>query len=132
MKAKIQDRARYLLWILLAIGFVGIFRVSLAQLNGSPCPQVLAIPACYVVLLGYTLMVIAAIFNHSKRQILFVTGWIIATAIAVAGSIAELTSDSQVCPTTSGSSIPLCYVSLALLAGILALFLIARNRIPQD
>lgn len=124
----------YGLWILLAIGFIGAFKVSYDNLTGNTCPHILMVPVCYVVLIGYTLMVLSVIINHGGcRHHFFVVGWSIATVIALFGSIAEWTAGGGVCPASGGGSIrgavttggiPLCYVSLTLLLGILLLFIL--------
>ena len=132
----------YGLWILLAIGFFGAVEVSYENLTGNPCPHVFAVPVCYVVLIGYTLMVLSVIVNHNGcRHHFFVIGWSIAAAIAAVGSIAELVAGGGVCPTSGGGSIrgtttstaiPLCYVSLALLIGILMLFILGPYKRACD
>ncbi len=123
----------YTLWVLLAIGFIGAIKVSYENLTGNPCPHVFLVPVCYAVLIGYTLMVLSVIINHNGcKHHFFVTGWSIAAAIALVGSVAELVAGGGVCATSGGGSIrgaitsaaiPLCYVSLALLIGILLLFI---------
>ncbi len=123
----------YLLWIFLAFGWFGVARVSYQNFIGTPCPQVMAVPVCYLVLFGYTLMLLSVIVWHKGcRHYFFVTGWGLAAAIALVGSIAELISDGGgVCPVSGSSSgirgasaegMPLCYISLALLIVILVLF----------
>ena len=133
MNAQPRSWVDYALWILLAIGFIGAVMVSYQNLTGNPCPHVFAVPICYAVLIGYTLMVLSVIINHNGcKHHFFVIGWSIATAIALAGSIAEMVAGGGVCPTSGGGSlrgattsgaIPLCYISLALLVGILVLFI---------
>ncbi len=123
----------YLLWLLLAIGFLGAVKVSFDNMTGSPCPHIMTIPICYLVLAGYTLMVMSVIIYHKGcRHYFFTTGWSVAAAIALIGTVAEVVAGGGVCPTSGGGSlrgaansgsIPLCYVSLALLIGILVLFL---------
>ena len=124
----------YSLWILLAIGFIGALNISYDNLTGRPCPHLLMVPVCYVVLGGYSLMVLSVIISNSGcRHHFFVTGWSIATVVALFGSLAELIAGGGVCPASGGGSIrgatassgvPLCYVSLALLIGILLLFIL--------
>lgn len=134
MKSAQRTWVDFGLWILLATGFYGAVSVSLDNLTGTPCPHVLMVPVCYAVLIGYALMVLSVIVNHnSHRHHLFAIGWSIATAIAAVGSIAEVFAGGGVCPTSGGSNhqgattpdgIPLCYVSLALLLGILLLYIL--------
>jgi len=128
----------YVLWVLLAIGLFGVARVSLENFNGNPCPHILLVPVCYVVLVGYAMMAVSVIVWHSGcRHYFFAIGWSIASAIALVGSIAEFASGGGVCPSSGGGSIrgasesgaiPLCYVSLALLLIILVFFLLGPYR----
>ena len=132
----------YLLWLLLAIGFLGAVKVSFDNLTGSPCPHVLAIPICYLVLAGYALMVLSVIIYHKGcRHYFFIVGWSIATAIALIGTVAEIVAGGGVCPTSGGGSlrgaassgsIPFCYISLALLIGLLILFLMGPYKRSCD
>lgn len=134
----------YALWLLLAIGFFGIVKVSWENLTGSPCPHVFSVPICYVVLLGYSLMVLSVVIWHGRsRHYLFVSGWSIAAGIALIGSIAEFALGGGVCPASGGGSlrgadssgvagIPLCYVSLALLLVILLLFMVGPYKRACD
>ncbi len=137
MTLKNKTWVDYVLWLLIAIGFFGIVKVSWENLTGNPCPHVFSIPICYVVLLGYSLMVLSVVFSHGgARHYLFVSGWSIATSIAVIGSVAEFALGGGVCPSSGGGSVrgsvengfqlgsvPLCYVSLALLLLILLFFI---------
>ena len=134
----------YLLWLLLAIGLIGALKVSYENYTGTPCPQVLIVPICYVVLIGYTLMVLSVIINHNGcRHYFFASGWALAASIALIGSIAEFFSAGGVCPAsgaagsgirgvTGGGGLPLCYVSLALLIAILVLFLMGPYKRSCD
>lgn len=120
------------LWALLALGFLGAARVSYASMMGNPCPHLALIPICYVVLLAYGLMIGSVITRHHRgRHYLFCAGWSTAFVIALVGSVAEIAAGGGVCPTTGGGgvratssgSLPLCYVSLAMLLIVLVLFL---------
>lgn len=121
-----------LLWLLVIAGFLGVASISLANLNGNPCPYIAFIPICYVVLVAYGLMLGSLIVNHNGcKHYFFVSGWAIAFLIALVGSLTEFFAGGGVCPSTgggnvrggSGLSVPMCYISLAMLVVILVLFI---------
>lgn len=137
-QSKLVDTA---LWILLAIGFLGALRVSYANFTGQVCPQIGIVPICYVVLIGYALMILSLIVkNDGCMHYFFCVGWGSVFVIALVGSGAELLGGGGVCPTTSGGSIrgassgtiPMCYISLALALLILVLFLIGPYKRACD
>jgi len=142
MITKSKTWADYLLWVLLAIGLFGVAKVSYENFTGSPCPHVLSIPICYLVLIGYALMAISVIIWHGRfRQYSFAIGWAIAASIALIGSIAEFTTGGGVCPSSGGGAIrggaasggiPLCYISLAMLVLILLFFILGPYKRSCD
>jgi len=98
-----------LLLLLLAVGFIGALKVSYENFTGSPCPHIVMIPICYVVLVAYGLMLAAMIFSPIKlKHYLFCAGW--GTAFII----------------------PLCYVSLAMLVFILIFFLMGPYKRACD
>jgi len=119
------------LWVLVAVGFVGGLNLSYINFQGTPCPYLGPVPVCYVVTVAYGLMIMAIIVRHTGcKHYLFAAGWGSAFVIAFFASAAELMLGGGVCPTSGGSvrggsggSTPLCYVSLGLLLVILVLFL---------
>ncbi|MBX2837793.1 MAG: hypothetical protein KTR35_13120 [Gammaproteobacteria bacterium] len=52
------------LWIFILFGFVSVGKVSLENMNGLACPSLLNIPVCYLVTIGYGLMLGSLIINH--------------------------------------------------------------------
>ncbi len=130
-----------ILWILVAIGFYGAASVSYANATGHPCPAVAAVPICYLVLFAYGAMASALLVRRGRiMQFLFCIGWGTAFLIALVGSVAELFAGGGVCPVAGGgsmrgtvsTSIPMCFLSLALLAVILPLFLAGPYRRACD
>lgn len=122
---------------LVLIGLIGALRISYANYLGSVCPHIFLVPVCYVVTAAYALMFLAlAIAEINSKHYLFVTGWGLAFVVALAGSASEFFSGGGVCPGSggarmggaSGSGLPLCYLSLAMLIVILALFLAGPYR----
>ena len=144
MITKSKSWADYLLWLLLAIGLFGVAKVSYENFTGSPCPHVLSIPICYLVLVGYALMAMAVgIWRGKFRQYSFAIGWAVAASIALVGSIAEFSTGGGVCPTSGGGAlrgsggassggIPLCYISLAMLVLILLFFILGPYKRSCD
>lgn len=137
-RLKIIDIA---LLVLLAAGFLGALKVSIANFIGTSCPQIGIIPICYVVLVAYGLMIASAVIRHNGcKHYFFCAGWSTAFVIALLGSIAEITSGGGVCPTSGGGgirgaasgSVPLCYASLAMLIVILVLFLLGPYKRACD
>ncbi len=120
------------LWVLLIIGFLGGLSISYSNITGAPCPHLAFIPICYVVTFAYGLMIASVIIRHNGcKHYFFSAGWGVAFIIALTGSIAELLAGGGVCPASGGGmrsassySIPMCYLSLAMLVIILALFLL--------
>jgi hypothetical protein len=117
---------RLILVALAIFGALAAFNISQAQWTGSAsCPSITIVPACYVVLAGYSLMVISAIF---PRKVLFLMGWIPVFLLAAIGTISEFFATVPICPRTAGG-IPQCYLSLALvlLIGITAFYFFKKN-----
>jgi len=118
------------LWALVALGFIGAVKVSLANFNGVSCPALFAVPICYVVTAAYGLMLGSLIINHHGcKHHFFCMGWGTAFVIALMASTVEFFGSGSICPSSSGglraaaSGIPLCYISLAMLIIILVLFI---------
>ena len=131
------------LWGLVLFGFAGALKVSYENFTGSPCPYLATIPICYIVLAAYGSMIAAMLISrHVFKHYLFCMGWGTAFLIALAGSAAEIMAGGGVCPTSGGggvrgaangsSSIPLCYISLAMTIVILILFLMGPYKRSCD
>ena len=119
------------LWALVIFGLVSITKVSIANMSGTACPGLFSIPICYIVNIGYVLLLGSLIIKNNKlKHHFFCAGWGIAFVIALFASLAEFFSGGGVCPSSSGglrgsdaASLPLCYISLVVLIVILALFI---------
>jgi len=128
--------AKFLLWALMVIGFIGSAKVSYANMTGAPCPNIASVPICYIVLLAYVLMIVSMLIpNLLSKHYLFCSGWSVAFLIALVGSAAEVMAGGGVCPSSGGGSIrgatggtigsvPMCFISLSMLVAILILFLL--------
>ncbi len=113
---------RPLLLGLIAVGLYGAFNVSYDTLTGTaPCPSVVGIPACFAVLIGYSLMLISVVLQPSvKFKFLFLAGWLPVFLLAITGSVLEL-MNGNTCP-KSESGIALCYLSLMFSFGVIVLY----------
>ncbi len=128
---KFSSIGTYILWALVIFGFVSVGKVSIDNMSGVACPDLLSMPVCYIVTAAYGLMLGSLIINHNGcKHHFFCAGWGIAFVIALFASLAELIGGGGVCPSSSGglragssSGIPLCYISLAILVVILVLFI---------
>jgi hypothetical protein len=105
---KVIHQASFTVTILLAvIALVAVIPVSYTTLvTDKGCPYLWLIPACYLVTIGYALILLSLLVN---KKSLFVIGWLPVFLLALSGSIAEL-SGLNVCPKTD-SGIPMCYFS---------------------
>lgn len=121
----------FILWALLAFGFLGGLKISYENITGNACPHIGFVPICYVVTAAYALIIASVIIKHNGcKHYAFAVGWSTAFIIALVGSIAEIAAGGGVCPAAggelrggAGGSIPLCFASLAMCLVILALFL---------
>lgn len=84
---------------------------------GGICPSLFGIPACYIVLLCFLVVLISHLldFRYSKWFYFIFLG--IVTIIATTGTLGELLGSTK-CPRTS-SGIPMCFISLAICLSLL-------------
>jgi len=108
------------------ISLVGlIFSVILVKnelLIGNYCPKVLILPACYIVLVAFFLVLLSCLIKTRLISILlFEIGADVGLILAIWFSFAQFKGLKQ-CPVSFG--IPLCYASLAtfILLSILQFF----------
>ena len=102
--------------VIIALGTLGLWGVSgiaVAHWVGeTPCPTIGLIPACYIILIGYGLILLST-FPHAKKSlVLFLIGWVPVVTLALVGVIGEITSMLH-CPHAE-IGIPKCYFSAAL------------------
>jgi hypothetical protein len=82
-----------------------------------------SLPACYVILIAYSLIVLSMYPRLQKALLVFLIGWVPVTILALTGALGELTGMLQ-CPHLE-NGIPQCFISaaFALTIGLLAWFL---------
>jgi len=110
--------------LLASIGVLGVGRISITHWTGeTSCPMIVSLPACYIILIGYSLIVLSMYPHLQKAFVLFLIGWVPIVMLALTGVVGELTDVLQ-CPHLK-NGIPQCYLSaaLALIIGLLTWYL---------
>ena len=107
--------------LLASIGVLGVGRISIIHWTGeTSCPMIGSLPACYIILIGYSLIVVSMYPRLQKASTLFLVGWVPVVMLALTGVVGELTDVLQ-CPHLENGT-PQCFLSaaLALTIGLLA------------
>jgi hypothetical protein len=107
--------------LLASIGVLGVGRISVIHWTGeASCPMISSLPACYIILIAYILIVLSMYPRLQKALIVFLIGWVPVTSLALSGVVGELTGTLQ-CPHLE-NGIPQCFISAAfgLIIGSLA------------
>jgi len=109
------------LCVVLLVAILEAFKLSLANFHGkNECPKLLGIPACYLVLLSFVLMLLAQLassfFSGATYYFAFLAFPLL---LALIGTLTEL-SGKVICPRTAGGT-PMCYLSLAICLLLLCL-----------
>lgn len=113
----------YAILLVLLIGIYGAGKLSYRQLSsGSICPEIIGIPACYIILACFVVPFIAQLFDLSNA--LFFAGVLLAWSIAAYGSALQIQGVAE-CPKTEGG-IPMCYISLGIFTSLILLKIIQR------
>lgn len=119
---------RLVITILALFGVWGVARISMNHWTGeTACPMMGQVPICYIILIGYSLIVLSMYPQLKKAAIVFLLGWLPVMLFALTGVIGELTNTFQ-CPQTP-TGIPACYFSAAfsLVIGVLSLLVFRKN-----
>lgn len=120
--------------ILGSLGFLGVGNISLLHWSGeTSCPTIGIVPACYIILVGYGLILLSVFLKLKTSAIIFLIGWLPVIGLAFVGVIGDLTA-TVACP-SSEIGIPKCYFSagLSLIIGILywQLYKMRLNKISR-
>ncbi len=109
-----------LIWGLAIFGTYGsIGLVGQEMSTGNICPKILGIPACYIILASF-LMVLLSHSNLLKDHYwLYSIGAGIAWSIAATGTVGQWMGNIE-CPKTTGGT-PMCYLSLAFFSTLILL-----------
>jgi len=110
--------ARLIIAGLAIVGLVGVLPVSWDELiSGSACPHLGPIPACHIVSVAYSLILLSVVDYRLWKPGLFIWGWLPVFILALNGSTLELWG-RDTCPKTAGGW-PKCFSSLALASFII-------------
>jgi len=119
--------ARWLQLALALLGLIGVLAVLPGQVSGAaPCPALGVVPACYVVLAGYALIIFSTLTPTRYRFRILLAGWLPLFLLALTGTLLEA-SGRQVCPKSLGD-IPACYFSLGIICLIGAAYWVEKRQ----
>ena len=105
--------SRLMIIALSSLGLWGVGGISFLHWTGeASCPMIGILPACYIILLGYGLILLSVLFLFKKTLMVFLIGWTPVIILALAGVIGQITS-TLTCP-ASEIGIPKCYFSALL------------------
>lgn len=110
----IRKSSFYIIVTILLVAIYGTLELSITDFqNKDVCPKIMDIPACYLVLLLFVLVLL----SHTIRKIFVRDTWyfifiFIPFLMALSGTLTEL-SGTEVCPRTS-DGIPMCFISLGI------------------
>jgi len=93
-------------------GILGAMPIVYSQIHGDHCPMLGPVPACYVVMSAYVLLLGAVFLPKPWRAYVFVPAWLVVFAIAALAVGFELFIP-HTCP-VSRFGIPTCFVSLVI------------------
>lgn len=89
------------------------------------CPKILGIPACYLVLLFFSLTLAAHVLPFTRKDLFYIIFLTFPFLLAVSGTLSELTG-TVVCPRTPGGT-PMCFISAAICSALLILKVVERK-----
>lgn len=123
--------SQLILWLLIIIGLWGALSVSYTNIMGTTlCPNFLNIPLCYLVSIGYLLMLGAQFifFSQSKKlkDRIFYSGLSLVFLIAALGVGFEI-AIGDICP-KSANGTPLCLLSFTFCVFLFILYTFTSNK----
>ncbi len=115
---KISKLTGILIPLVFIFGIWGTSRLVFNEFtNGSICPTIAGIPACYIIALCLLIPFVSHLLKWNNSIYFIGTG--IAFGIALFGTISQILELTQ-CPKTA-SGIPMCFISLALFTTLIGL-----------
>ena len=106
-------------------GVIGVLPIVYEQIQNVPCPKIGSVPACYVVLVAYVLILAATFMGKHWRAYVFVPAWLVVFSIAALATGLELFIPNT-CP-TSKLGIPSCFLSLAMTLMLVTAYVVERK-----
>jgi len=124
----------YRLLLVLVSGFGALAGLSLTVSHiqtGEVCPHLGPVPACYLVLAAYA-MILASAFTLQKPigTRLFFIGWITVFGLAASGVVMEL-AVGETCP-PGPAGIPQCFISFSMAVACLVFFVMAKRTLAEE
>jgi len=108
MKSRILH---YLITLIFSVGIYGASGLVQKEFElKQVCPQILGIPACYIIMACLLIPLIVHVFDLSYK--IYFAGTGLALLIAAYGTIGNFIGFAE-CPKTNGG-IPMCYISFLL------------------
>jgi len=105
---------------ILGLSIIGLifsfYLIFLDYLISDYCPRIYFIPACYIVLFSFALIIISEFINLRIKNLIFYIGSFLGISLAVWFSINEIIK-TEICPKLIG--IPMCYLSFLIFLVIL-------------
>ncbi len=110
-----------LYWLVVLIAGIAVYGTFGLVANewelGDICPKILGVPACYIVLVCFAVALLSHLIPFKSANSIYFLFVGIVTAIAITGTLGELTGTAE-CPKTAGGT-PMCFISLAICLGLL-------------
>jgi len=124
----------YRLLLVLVSGFGALAGLSLTVSHiqtGEVCPHLGPVPACYLVLVAYAMILVSA-FTLQKPigTRLFFIGWITVFGLAASGVVMEL-AVGETCP-AGPAGIPQCFISFSMALACLVFFVMAKRTLVEE
>ena len=110
------DLKQYLLFTSFIGVIFSIYLVGMDLIYSGFCPKIFGIPACYLVLLAFILVIISNFFKIFLNYLFFYLGWSIGFILALWFSFNQIFRIDN-CPIFF--EIPMCYLSLTIFIIIL-------------
>jgi len=103
----------WITWVILILAILGAGSLSYTELiEKDVCPKMLGIPACYIVLVSFTMAGIMHALKTPLSNYLYFAAIGFVLFFALKGTITELRG-IPICPRTAGGT-PMCFISLGL------------------
>lgn len=111
--------------LVLLIAIYGAINLSITDFQKkNVCPKILNIPACYIVLFFFIMVLVSHLVSPSS--VWYFAMLAVPLFLALSGSLTEM-SGKVICPRTPGGT-PMCFISLGI-CSLLLIMKIAENKL---